>query len=72
MKFVLKKVMKEKGMTSIKLAELTGMHKNGIYKLANNKTEGIQFQTLGKLTKALDCRVEDLFEYMDNEEDHKA
>jgi putative transcriptional regulator len=43
-----------------------GLHRNGITKLYNEKTDGVKFDTLDKICKALDCKVEDLIEYVAN------
>lgn len=47
-----------------------GLHRNGITKLYNEKTDGIKFDTLDALCKALDCNVGDIIEYIkDNNEE---
>ncbi|WP_239613901.1 helix-turn-helix domain-containing protein [Cohnella mopanensis] len=49
-----------------------GLHRNGITKLYNEKTDGIKFDTLNALCKALDCSVEDIIEYIpDNNEENR-
>lgn len=46
-----------------------GLHRNGITKLYNEKTDGIKFETLDALCKALACNVGDIIEYIpDNDE----
>ncbi|SHK06262.1 helix-turn-helix domain-containing protein [Paramaledivibacter caminithermalis] len=37
---------------------------NTIWKLANNKTEGVKFEIINKICSVLDCRVGDIIEYI--------
>lgn len=68
-KIHLSKIM---GEQRLKIADLermtkehgTGLHRNGITKLYNEKTDGIKFDTLEALCKALNCTVADLIEYI--------
>ncbi|MDQ8733199.1 helix-turn-helix transcriptional regulator [Paenibacillus sp. LHD-38] len=47
-----------------------GLHRNGITKLYNEKTEGIKFETLDVLCKVLGCTVADIIERLpDNEKE---
>jgi putative transcriptional regulator len=47
-----------------------GLHRNGITKLYNEKTDGIKFETLDALCKALNCSVGDILEHIkDNNEE---
>ncbi|MBP1968008.1 DNA-binding Xre family transcriptional regulator [Virgibacillus natechei] len=46
--------METKGLSTSKLVELTGVHRNTISKLLNGNSNGIQFETLDLLCKALD------------------
>ncbi|GAC41607.1 helix-turn-helix domain-containing protein [Paenibacillus popilliae] len=45
-----------------------GLHRNGISKLYNGDTNGIQFETLDLLCKSLECTVADLIEYVPDED----
>lgn len=69
----LSRIMGEKRLKISDLAEVTGLHRNGITRLYNEKTDGVKFDTLEKLCKALDCAVSDLIEYIpdNNEEDRQ-
>ncbi|MEK4175127.1 helix-turn-helix transcriptional regulator [Aeribacillus sp. FSL K6-2848] len=66
----LSRIMGEKKLKIADVARMTGLHRNGIAKLYNEETDGIKFDTLDKLCKTLDCKVEDLIEYIDDEKDH--
>jgi putative transcriptional regulator len=63
----LSRIMGEKKLKIADVARMTGLHRNGIAKLYNEETDGIKFDTLDKLCKALDCKVEDLIEYIEDE-----
>lgn len=69
----LSRVMGEKRLKISDVAKETGLHRNGITKLYNEKTDGVMFETLEKLCKVLDCTVADLIEYIpdNNEEDRQ-
>ncbi|WP_062048670.1 helix-turn-helix transcriptional regulator [Bacillus sp. JCM 19034] len=64
----LKSVMKKQGYNITKLSNDSGLHRNIISNIINNKTNGIDYSTIDKLCKALNCQVGDLFIYIDNEE----
>lgn len=63
----LSRIMGEKRIKISELADMTGLHRNGITKLYNEKTDGIKFETLEKLCRALDCSVEELIEIIEDE-----
>jgi putative transcriptional regulator len=63
----LSRIMGEKKLKIADVARMTGLHRNGIAKLYNEETDGIKFDTLDKLCKALNCKVEDLIEYIEDE-----
>ncbi|MEI3606913.1 helix-turn-helix transcriptional regulator [Pseudogracilibacillus sp. SE30717A] len=63
----LKETMKKKGYNIGTLAEKADMHRNGISKILNNKNSGIEFDTLNKLCKALECNVQDIIEFEEDE-----
>jgi putative transcriptional regulator len=50
------------------LAEKTGLHRNGISKIVNQKTKGIEYKTLDILCKTFNCKVEDIIEYIPDDE----
>ncbi|MDW4086686.1 helix-turn-helix transcriptional regulator [Staphylococcus saprophyticus] len=61
-KFNLKKVMKQKNINISQLNEMTGISRNSLSLLINGKSQGIQFETMEKITKALNINIEDLFD----------
>lgn len=65
----LSRIMGEQRLKISDIANMTGLHRNGITRLYNEDTDGIKFDTLNKLCKALNCKSEDIIEYIpDNEE----
>ncbi|KYG34896.1 helix-turn-helix domain-containing protein [Alkalihalobacillus trypoxylicola] len=58
-------IMKKKKMNITQLSEESSLHRNIISRLINNKTNGIDFSTMNKLCKALECQVGDLFIYIE-------
>lgn len=50
------------------LAEKTGLHRNGLSRLYNEETDGIKFQTLELICKALDCQITDLIEIVEDKD----
>jgi putative transcriptional regulator len=70
----LSRLMGEKRLNIADVAKMTGLHRNGITRFYHDRSNGIQFDTLEKLCKALDCRIEDLLEIIvevDNEDKQK-
>ncbi|WP_391116018.1 helix-turn-helix domain-containing protein [Psychrobacillus sp. L3] len=63
----LKETMKEKNFNITELAEATGMHRNGISKILNEKNNGIEFDTLNKLCTVLECDVSDIVQFTKDE-----
>ncbi|WP_026562509.1 helix-turn-helix transcriptional regulator [Bacillus sp. J37] len=58
----LSKIMGEKKLKISDVAELTGLHRNGITRLYKEETDGIKFETLEKLCTSLDCEIGELLE----------
>ncbi len=54
--------MKEKGVSTYQLREECGIDSRTIRRLRAN--DNIETKTLNKLCAALDCRVEDIMEYV--------
>ncbi len=54
--------MKEKGFTTYKLREQCGIDSKTIRRLKAN--ENIETKTIDKLCSALDCKIEDIAEYI--------
>ncbi len=57
-------VMGNKRMKPQEIVTLTGISRKTIYNIYNDKTKGIEFDTLDKLCFALDCTHNDLFRYI--------
>lgn len=55
--------MKQKGFSTYKLREQCGIDSKTIRRLKAN--ENIETKTLDKLCAALDCRIEDIAEYIE-------
>lgn len=70
-KLHLSRIMGERKKKISDLAKDTGLHRNGLTRLYNDDTDGIKFDTLDKLCKALDCKVSDIIEYIQDEPDNK-
>jgi len=64
----LSRIMGEKKLKIADVARMTGLHRNGIEKIYYERTGGIQWDTLDRLCRALDCTVGDLIEYVPDEE----
>ena len=58
----LSSTMKEKGVSTYQLREECGIDSKTIRRLRAN--DNIETKTLNKLCAALDCRVEDIMEYV--------
>lgn len=56
------KLMEQKGMTTYRLRESCGIDSKTIRRLRAN--ENMETKTLDKLCAALDCRLEDIAEYV--------
>src|SRR5699024_360868 len=51
-------------MTLRQLHRESGVSLNNLSLIANNKAKGIQYDTLGRILSALDCKVEDILEFI--------
>ena len=60
----LSEVMGIKRVKSYEIEKLTGISRKTLYNIYNDKTKGIEFETLNKLCYALDCTPNDLFRYI--------
>lgn len=60
----LSRIMGEQKLKIADLARMTNLHRNGITKLYNEETDGVKFETLDRICRALNCRVEDILEYI--------
>ena len=59
-------IMKEKGVSTYQLREKCGIDSKTVRRLRAN--ENIETKTLDKLCAALNCRLEDIAEYREEEE----
>lgn len=56
--------MKEKGFSTYRLREQCGIDSKTIRRLKSN--ENIETKTIDKICSALNCRIEDIAEYVEN------
>ena len=56
--------MAKRKMSLGELADKVGITLANLSILKNNKAKAIRFSTLSAICKALDCRVEDIIEYI--------
>ena len=59
--------MGERKLNIAEVSRKTGLHRNGITKLYYEETDGIKFDTLEKLCKALECEITDLIEIIEDD-----
>ncbi|CAL7893853.1 helix-turn-helix transcriptional regulator [Fusobacterium necrophorum] len=64
----LSKLMGEKRYSIIEVSQKTGMSPTTISNLYNEKVKRLDFDTLEKLCKLFNCKVEDLIEYIPDEQ----
>lgn len=64
----LSKLMGEKRYTIVEVSKLTGMSTSTISNLYNEKVKRLDFDTLEKLCNLFNCKVQDLIEYIPDEE----
>ena len=57
--------MAKKKMSLNELSDKVGITLSNLSILKNNKAKAIRFSTLDAICKALECRVEDVIEYVD-------
>lgn len=62
----LSRLLGERKMKISDLSNATGLHRNGLSKLYKEETDGVKFETLEKVCKALDCKIEDLLEIVED------
>ena len=56
-------IMGYKRIKPHEIVTLIGISRKTLYNIYNDKTKGIEFETLNKLCFALDCTPNDLFRY---------
>ena len=59
-------MMAKRKMSLNELSEKVGITLSNLSILKNNKAKAIRFSTLDAICKALDCKVEDIMEYVEN------
>ena len=62
-------MMAKRKMSLGELSERVGITVANLSILKNNKAKTIRFSTLDAICKTLDCRVEDILEYSDEQEE---
>ncbi len=67
MKVHLGRLLGERRLRASEVARRTGINKNTLSSLYNEKVSGIRFDTLGKLCKFLNCSIGELIEYVPDE-----
>ena len=67
-------VMKEKQISKTKLSYLAFLQLRQLNNLINEKAARVDFDVLARICNALDCRIEDILEYVpaDQEEDNNS
>ena len=60
-------MMARRKMSAGELAEKVGITPANLSILKNNKAKAIRFSTLEALCKALDCKPEDILDYVEEE-----
>ena len=66
-KIHLGRLLGERKLRASEVARKTGINKNTLSSLYNEKVSGIRFDTLEKLCKFLDCSIGELIEYVPDE-----
>ena len=60
-------MMAKRKMSLNELSDKVGLTLSNLSILKNNKAKAIRFSTLDAICTALDCRVEDILEYREDE-----
>lgn len=61
-------MLAKRKMSSLELAEKIGITQANLSILKTGKAKAIRFSTLDAICKALDCKVEDIIEYVSDEQ----
>ncbi len=62
------RLLGERRLRASEVSRKTGINKNTLSSLYNEKVSGIRFDTLERLCKFLNCSIGDLIEYIPDEE----
>lgn len=71
MKVRLKEIRMSRGLSQNKLAQMVSMTLQNIQKIEYGKTKGLQYDSLNKLCKALNCQPGDLLLYEPDDDTQK-
>jgi putative transcriptional regulator len=66
MRIRLKQILDQQGKTRNWLSVQTGISYNAIHQLYEERTTKVEFDTIEKICKALQCTPNDIFELEDN------
>lgn len=61
-----KQVLESRNKTAYWLSKESGLSHNSILKIVNDKIVSINFESINRLCLALDCKLEDILEYIPN------
>ena len=64
----LSEILGRKRIKMSELARMTGLARQSIFEFYHNKNKAVKFETLNKICWALECKVEDVLEYIPDEE----
>ncbi len=70
-KIYLSTILERDGMTQIELSRKTGIRPATINEIYNEKIERINLEYLSRICQALDCQLDDLLQYIPDEEYYK-
>ena len=62
----LSKLLGERRMKMTDLCNITGISKNTIFRLYHELASNFSLKTIDKICSALNCNIQDLFEYIPN------
>jgi putative transcriptional regulator len=62
----LNELLEIKGKTKYRLAKEIDVSQNALGKFANNETEKISYYLLDRICKNLNCKLEDIIEFVDD------
>lgn len=68
----LDRVMADRKMSSLELAEKVGISPVNISRIKTGRLKGIRFSTLEAMCEALHCKPGDIIDWMDDEEFEEA
>ena len=60
----LSEMMGIRRMNMAETARIAGLSHVAVFKIYHNKTKTIELETINKLCYALNCRIQDIFEYI--------